>query len=47
MELGGQKGELSHSITRCQLQDELSITDLNRKIPKGKELSITGPNRKR
>ena len=46
-ESGGQKGELSWITTGVQIQEELSIIDLNRRVINRKEQSIIGPDRKR
>ena len=46
-ESGGQKGELSWITTGVQIQEELSIIDLNRRVINRKEQSVIGPDRKR
>ena len=47
IESGDQKGELSWITTQVQIQEELSIIDLNRRIINRKEQSVIGPDRKR
>lgn len=47
IESGDQKGELSWITTGVQIQEELSIMDLNRRIINRKEQSIIGPDSKR
>ena len=46
-ESGGQKGELSWITTGVQIQEELSIIDLNRRVINRKEQSVIGPDRNR
>ena len=41
-ESGGQKGELSWITTGVQIQEELSIIDLNRRVINRKEKTIIG-----
>ena len=47
IESGDQKGELSWITTQVQIQEDLSIIDLNRRIINRKEQSVIGGDRKR